>query len=246
MAGGWTLKRFWKEAVVVPSGSGFTVALDGKPIRTPGKAPLVLPTRALAQMVAEEWQSQAGEVRPVTMPATRTANSAVDTVATHRTSIVADLSGYGGTDLLCYRAEKPAELRDRQAAAWDPLLVWTEARFGAGLRVGEGIVPVWQDPASLAALAAEVERQDDFQLAAFHDLVVLSGSLVIALAVIEGVRSPEEAWRLSRIDETWQIEQWGDDEEAAVSAGAKHAAFVHAARFHALCGQANATTRPQR
>jgi chaperone required for assembly of F1-ATPase len=243
MAGGWTLKRFWKEAVVVPTDRGFAVELDGKPIRTPGKAALVLPTRALAQMVAAEWQAQEAEVRPMTMPATRTANSAIDTVGTHRASIVEDLSGYGGTDLLCYRAEKPAELRGRQAVAWDPLLIWTESRFGAGLKVGDGIVPVSQEPVALAALAAEVARLDDFQLAAFHDLVVLSGSLVIALAVIEGVRSPEEAWGLSRIDEAWQIEQWGEDEEAAESARAKHAAFVHAARFHALCGQANPTTK---
>ncbi len=243
MAGGWTLKRFWKEAVIVPLDRGFGVELDSKPIKTPGKATMILPTRALAQMVAAEWQAQEGEVRPMTMPATRTANSAIDTVGAHRASIVADLAGYGGTDLLCYRAEKPATLRDRQAVAWDPLLDWARSRFGAGLRVGDGIVPVMQDPAALDALAAEVARQDDFQLAAFHDLVVLSGSLVIALAVIEGVRSPEQAWEMSRIDETWQIEQWGEDEEASVASGAKHAAFVHAARFHALCGQANPANR---
>lgn len=246
MAGGWSLKRFWKDAVVVPEASGFGVALDGKPIRTPGKAKMILPTRALAQMVASEWQSQEGEVRPVTMPATRTANSAIDTVHNHRTGIVADLSGYGGTDLLCYRAEEPADLRHRQAAAWDPLLAWAEARFGASLRAGSGIVHVSQDMASLDALRSEVARQDDFQLAAFHDLVVLSGSLVIALAVIEGVLSPDEAWSMSRIDETWQIEHWGEDEEAATAARAKHAAFVHAAQFHALCGQANLTIETHR
>ncbi len=239
MSGGWTLKRFWKEAAVLPEDGGFKVVLDGKPIRTPGKATIVLPTRALAQLVADEWQSQEGVVRPATMPATRTVNSAIDTVVPHRASVVADLSAYGGTDLLCYRAEEPAELCNRQATAWDPLLAWADSRFGARLRVGRGIVHVAQDGSNLDALQSEVARQDAFQLAAFHDLVVLSGSLVIALAVIEGFLSPEEAWSASRIDETWQTEQWGEDEEAAVAARAKHAAFVHAARFHALCGQAN-------
>lgn len=239
MAGGWSLKRFWKEAAVVPEGGGFKVALDGKPIRTPGKAIIVLPTRALAQLVADEWKSQEGAVRPASMPATRTVNSAIDTVMTHRASIVADLSAYGGTDLLCYRAEEPAELCNRQAAAWNPLLEWADSRFGARLRVGQGVVHVAQDGVSLAALHSEVARQDAFQLAAFHDLVVLSGSLVIALAVTEGFLSPEEAWSASRIDETWQTEQWGEDEEAAATTRTKHAAFVHAARFHALCGEAN-------
>lgn len=238
MTAGWTIRRFWREARVEPVPGGFAVMLDGRQVRTPGKAGLILPTRALAQWVAEEWDAQEGEIRPATMPATRTANSAIDTVARHRADVVADLSAYGGSDLLCYRAERPPELRARQAAGWDPLLAWAAARFGAVLRAGDGVMPVRQDAEALAALGAEVARQDDFELAAFHDLVVLSGSLVIALSVVEGARSQEEAWSLSRIDESWQVEQWGEDEEAAEAERRKRADFLHAARFHALCGRA--------
>lgn len=238
MTGGWTFKRFWKDVDIAPVDGGFAVTLDGRRVRTPGKAAMVLPTRAVAQAVAAEWRAQEGVVRPAGMPATRTVNSAIDTVGVHRAAIVDDLAGYGGTDLVCYRAEEPEELRARQAAGWDPLIAWVGQRYGARLNVGTGIVPVEQPPEALAALRAEVARQGDFELAAFHDLVALSGSLVIALAVIDGARSPEEAWDLSRIDEDWQIAQWGADEDAAEMAREKRAAFVHAARFHALCGQA--------
>lgn len=244
MAGGWRVKRFWTAAGVEPVAGGHAVVLDGRPIRTPGKAPLILPTRPLAQMVAAEWDAQEGEVRPATMPATRTANTAIDTLALHREAVVADLSSYGGTDLLCYRAAVPEGLRARQTAGWDPLLAWAAARFDAALQTADALAPVTQEARALAALAREVARQSDFELAAFHDLVALSGSLVIAIAVIEGIRSPEEAWDLSRIDEAWQAEQWGEDDEAAGAARVKCAAFVHAARFHALCGQASAQSVP--
>jgi chaperone required for assembly of F1-ATPase len=240
MPGAWTVKRFWTDVTVEPQDGGFAVLLDGRPIRTPGRRQMILPTRALAQIVAAEWAAQTGEIKPVTMPATRTANSAIETVAQHRAAIVEDLAGYGGTDLICYRAAMPAGLKARQAAGWDPLLHWAGSRFGADLRTVEAISPIAQEEDALRALATEIEGQDDFQLAAFYDLVALSGSLVIALAVIEGIRSPEEAWTLSRIDEDWQIEQWGEDDEAAAVTRDKRAAFVHAARFHALCGKANA------
>jgi chaperone required for assembly of F1-ATPase len=238
MATGWTLKRFWTDVAVEARDGGFAVLLDGRMVRTPGKAPFVAPTRAIAVSAAEEWQAQTGEVRPATMPVTRTVNSAIDTLSKHRAAVVADLAGYGGTDLVCYRAEVPVDLQRRQGAGWDPLISWTGARFGAQLRTGFGVVPVMQPSEALEALAAEVARQDNFQLAAFHDLVVLSGSLVIALAVVEGRCSPEEGWALSRIDEDWQVEQWGADEEAETAAQIKRADFLHAARFHALCGKA--------
>lgn len=243
MTGGWTLKRFWKDVDVTQVEGGFAVMLDGRPVRTPGKSVAVLPTRALAQDMAGEWRAQEGVVRPSAMPTTRTVNSAIDTVRAHRAAIIDDLAGYGATDLLCYRAEGPDEFCALQAAGWDPLLDWAEMRHGARLTVGRGIVPVDQPSSALAALRAEVARQDDFQLAAFHDLVALSGSLVIALAVVDGARSPEDAWDLSRIDESWQAAQWGADEEAEAAAREKRAAFVHAARFHALCGQAIGQSR---
>jgi chaperone required for assembly of F1-ATPase len=238
MTGGWTLKRFWTDVSVEATQAGFAVTLDGRMIRTPGKAVFLVPTRALAQLVAEEWRAQQGEVRPGSMPFTRSINSAIDTLSRHREAVVADLAGYGGTDLVCYRAEVPIDLRRRQEGGWDPLVTWAAQRYGAHLRMGLGVVPITQPDDALQALAAEVARQDDYQLSAFHDLVVLSGSLVLALAVTDGFTSPTEAWDLSRIDENWQIEQWGADEEAQVLADDKRAAFLHAARFHALCGKA--------
>jgi chaperone required for assembly of F1-ATPase len=235
MTTGWTFRRFWREVAIEPMSPGFAVTLDGREIRTPGKAPFVVPSLALAQLVAEEWRAQEGEVRPASMPATRMANSAIDKVSRHHATVVADLAGYAESDLICYRAEAPLALRMRQQAEWDPLIEWVGTRFGAHLRVAIGIMPVSQAPAAVRPLAAEVARQDDFQLAALHDIVSLSGSLVIALSVIEGFRSPAEAWELSRIDETWQVEQWGEDAEAAADAHDKRTSFFHAARFHALC-----------
>ena len=235
MTTGWTLRRFWKHVAVEPTPTGFTVTLDGREIKTPGNAPFFLPNQALAQLVAEEWREQESEVRPTRMPATRAVNSAIDKVSRNRATVASDLAGYGETDLVCYRAEAPAELRMRQSAGWDPLIEWVALRFGAHLRIGNSIMPVLQAPEAIRPLAAQVARQDDFQLAALHDIVSLSGSLVIALSVIERVRSPAEAWELSRIDETWQIEQWGEDAEAAAAAHQKRTFFLQAAQFHALC-----------
>jgi chaperone required for assembly of F1-ATPase len=240
MSNPWAIKRFWAAVSVVPAGTGFAITLDNKPVRTPAKAPLVVPTRGLAQFIAAEWEAQTGKVDPGTMPATRISNSAIDKVIPQKDEVADMLAAYGGSDLLCYRADSPAALVARQSAAWDPLLDWTYARYGARLAIGPGVMPVPQDPAALELLAAEVIRQDAFQLAAFHDLVAISGSLILALAVIEGVRSPSEAWDLSRLDETWQEEHWGADDEATDAAAIKRAAFLHAARFHALTTQAPA------
>jgi chaperone required for assembly of F1-ATPase len=186
--------------------------------------------------VAAEWQAQTGTVNPATMPFTRTANSAIDTVVPQHQAVVDMLAAYGGTDLLCYRATGPAELVARQAAAWDPLLDWSATALGAPLRTTAGVMHVDQPPASLVTLTAAVDALSDFQLAAFHDLVAISGSLVLALAVTRDRLTVEEAWALSRIDEAWQIEQWGDDEEAAELAARKRADFLQADRFFALCG----------
>ncbi len=238
MSNPWAIKRFWSSVSVVPAETGYTITLDDKPVRTPAKARLIVPTRGLAQFIAAEWEAQTGKVDPATMPATRTANSAIDKVIPQKDDVAAMLAAYGGSDLLCYRADNPAALVARQSAAWDPLLDWTHARYGARLATGPGVMPVPQDAKSLELLAAEVIRQDAFQLAAFHDLVALSGSLILALSVVEGARSPSEAWDISRLDETWQEEQWGNDEEATEAAAVKRAAFLHAARFHALTTQA--------
>ena len=233
---GWAAKRFWSGARAEACDDGFTVHLDARPVRTPAKAPLVLPTLALAEAVAAEWEAQSGLVNPATMPFTRTANSAIDKVAPQFDEVVAIVAAYGGTDLLCYRAPGPEPLVARQAASWDPLLDWAATALEAPLRATSGVMHCAQPPASLAALTARVAALTPFQIAAFHDLVALSGSLVLALATTAGRLDAEAAWRLSRIDEDWQAELWGVDDEAAELAALKHAAFAQAYRFFELCG----------
>lgn len=232
----WSARRFWTTASAVPVDGGFTVHLDGRPVRTPLKSPLVLPTLALAEAVAAEWQAQDGTVKPETMPFTRMANSAVDKVKPQFVAVADMLAEYGGSDLLCYRAEGPAELVARQAEEWDPLLDWASAELGAALRTTTGVMPVTQPESSLAALRSLVHGFGAFQLAAFHDLVAITGSLVLAMAVTRGRIDVAEAWRLSRIDEDWQIALWGEDEEAAEVAARKRADLVQADRFFTLCG----------
>lgn len=230
----WKAKRFWKSADVVRAEDGFTVMLDSRPLRTPAKAPLVVPTPVMAQAVAGEWDAQDGIIDPRTMPVTRGANAAIDKVRTQRAEVIALLSEYGDSDLLCYRAAGPPALIGKQAAGWDPMLEWAAETLQAKLSVGEGVMHVAQHPDALAKLEAEVAAFDDFALAAVHDLISLSGSLVLALAVTKGAISPHEAWLVSRIDEHWQIDQWGADEDAAKAEDIKRQAFLDASRFYHL------------
>ena len=232
----WAPKRFWKQAEVVAVETGFTVSLDGRSLKTPAKGAFWVPSLALAQEVAREWQAQVEKIRPETMPFTRTANSALDKVTPQFAGVADMLAAYGGTDLLCYRATAPQELVARQAAVWDPILAWTEAHIGARLMSTSGVMPVEQAPESLTRLAKAVHAMTPFQLAAFHDLVAISGSLVVALAVINGHLTAEAAFDASRIDEQWQIDLWGVDEDAAESEALKRENLLHAARFFALCG----------
>lgn len=232
----WTPRRFWSAATVVPAEGGYTVHLDARPVRTPLKAPLLVPTLALAEAIAAEWEAQEKTVDPESMPFTRTANSAIDKVSTQFDAVADMLAEYGGSDLLCYRAAGPDELIALQADAWDSLLTWARESLGAPLQTTVGVMHVAQPAASLQALRLHVRALNPFQLAAFHDLVALSGSLVIALAVARRRIAADEAWNCSRIDENWQIALWGDDEEAAEVAARKRAAFLQADRFYGLCG----------
>lgn len=230
----WKARRFWTASGINQTDEGWEVMLDARRLMTPGKQPLVLPTRALAEAIAAEWDAQGDVIKPQEMPLTRAANSAVEKVAPQRAEVVAMLADYGGTDLLSYRATEPAELVARQAAEWDPLLDWAEARLGARLRVTAGVIPVPQDPQALAALQARLASLDLFGLTAAHDLVTLPGSLVIGLAVIEGRLDADEAHRLSRIDEDFQAERWGADEEAEEAAEGRREAILSAARLWSL------------
>lgn len=232
---GWKAKRFWKVATVAPAEGGWQVLLDERPVRTPAKALLVVPTRALAAAIAAEWDAQEGTVDPRAMPLTRAANAAIDKVSPQHAEVVAMLAAYGETDLLCHRAEGPEALVRRQAEAWDPLLAWAGRELGAPLSATAGILSVAQPAASLARLRAAIAALDAFELTAFHDLVALSGSLVIALAAERGQAGAEDLWLASRIDETWQQEMWGHDEEAEKAAELKHQDFLQAVKFLSLC-----------
>lgn len=227
----WKAKRFWKEAQVTEDEGGYGVALDGRPLKTPAKAALTVPSAAIAAEIAAEWQAQDEQIDPTAMPYTRSANAAIDKVARQHGEVADLIAAYGDSDLTCYRADAPAELVARQAEAWDPLLEWLAASHGIALAPVTGVMHRPQDPAALAAISALVHALDPFELTAFHDLVGLTGSFVLGQAVADGHIAPEQAWTLSRIDEDWQAEQWGTDEEAAAMAAVKYAAFLHAAAF---------------
>ncbi len=227
----WAAKRFWKAASVVEVDDGFGVVLDERPLRTPAKQALVLPTASLAEKIAAEWEAVAEVIDPNAMPWTRSANSAIDKIIQQRKEVEAHLISYAETDLTCYRAVGPATLIARQAATWDPLLDWASETYDVSFNVTTGVMPVAQPAATATALAQAMDEMTVFELTGFHDLVTLSGSYVIALAVIAARDSRDLLWRASRIDEDFQIEQWGEDEEAAEEATLRQLAFLHAADF---------------
>jgi chaperone required for assembly of F1-ATPase len=227
----WAARRFWTAEEVVREGQGWSVRLDGRPLRTPSKRPLVVPTEAMAAALADEWAAQSEVIDPASMPVTRAANAAIEKVAVHRNAVVDALCPYGETDLLCYRAEAPDALSFRQSEAWDPILEWAHRDLGARLVCVAGVMPHPQDAASLARLRARVAALDAFVLTGLHDLVTLSSSLIIGLAVERGRLHGAEAWRLSRIDEEYQAEQWGRDDEAERAAAIRRHAFLAAERF---------------
>ncbi|MCT4556556.1 MAG: ATPase [Pelagimonas sp.] len=229
----WAPKRFWKNTEVSEVEGGFTVTLDGRGIKTPAKTPLVVPTRALADELAREWDAQTEKVDPATMPYTRMSNSALDKVALQHTEVADMLAAYGDSDLLCYRADHPEALVERQKERWDPLLTWAAQTYDAHLAPRTGVIHAGQDETALARLNAEVHALSNCQLAAFHDLVSMTGSLVLALAATRDARPADELWSLSRLDEEWQEEQWGKDEDATETAEIKRGEFLHAhAYFH--------------
>ena len=235
MSAGWAPKRFWTNATPEPCDGGFTVHLDARLAKTPNKSPLILPTIAMARAVAAEWQDQGPKIDPATMPCTRAANSAIDKVTPQFDEVVALLAAYGGTDLLCYRGAEPS-LRNRQDAAWDPLLDWSAKFLDAPLVVTTGVIPVDQPQASLDRLTMRLSAMTPFQIVAAHDLIAITGSLVLALAVIDRFIPPDAAWTAARIDEIWQSELWGIDEDAALAEAHRKSAYLQAERFFRLCG----------
>jgi chaperone required for assembly of F1-ATPase len=234
----WALKRFWKEAKGIATDDGFAVQLDGRSVKTPAKSALVVPTQSLADEIAAEWDAQTEKVNPNTMPFTRSANAAIDKVATQHKEVADLLSEYGDSDLLCYRADTPVELVARQSAEWDPMLEWAATDLGVKLEPRIGIVHVPQDAAMLAVLRAKTHAMTAFELAAFHDLVSLSGSLILGFAGTTDKFPAAQLWDTSRLDDIWQEEQWGPDDEAQALSEVKKSAFLHAKRFFDACRQA--------
>ena len=230
----WAAKRFWTDVAVVPEGTGFGIRLDARPVKTPAKAALIVPTEQLAEAIAQEWRAVDEKIDPNVMPFTRSANAALDKVAVQFEDVATMLAAYGGSDLLCYRADSPEGLVARQTDGWSPLLDWAERRFSARLHITAGLMPISQDDAALSALSAPLFSATAFELTAIHDLVALSGSLVLALAVIDRHIDHHDAWQLSRLDEIWQAEQWGADDEAQKAEEIKRMAFCHAADFYQM------------
>jgi chaperone required for assembly of F1-ATPase len=224
-------RRFWSTTSVVAGPAGHGVRLDARPLNTPAGKPLEVPTEALAAAIAAEWAAVEERVRPERLPLTRAANVAIDRIAPTPAPVVGAIAAYGETDLLCYRAEAPEGLCRRQDAAWDPWLDWAARSLEARLIPVAGVMHRPQSPQAIARLHAAVAGCDAFRLTALHELVSISGSLVLGLAVLDGALAAERAWDLSRIDEAWQAEQWGEDAEAAATAARHRGDFLQAARL---------------
>ncbi|HEU4475501.1 MAG TPA: ATP12 family protein [Methyloceanibacter sp.] len=230
-------KRFYKAVDAENTGGGTGLALDGKPVRTRGKAPLVLPTPALAEAIAEEWRAQGERIDPQSMPLTKLANSAIDGVAGREQAVIDDILAFAASDLLCYRAEGPSGLTDAQATHWGPVLAWAREALGAPLVLSQGLLHVAQPDASLARLKQQLKGRDAFSLAALHVLTSLSGSALLALAVALGRLTPEEAWQAAHVDEDFQISQWGEDAEAKTRRENRWRDFATAARMLKLLNE---------
>ena len=225
------MKRFWTEVSVEPIDDGFTIALDGRRVKTPARAELVVPARVLADAIAEEWRTVEGEIDPRAMPLTGLANAAIDRVSPDARAFAGGLARYAEADLACYRADWPPELVERQTNAWESLLGWARRRYDVDFSTTSGLIHVPQPQATVERLAYEVSALDPFRLAGLSPLVTIGGSLVAALAVLEKAIAPDEAWDSVSIDERWQLEQWGADSEAEAALENRHRDFLAAARF---------------
>ncbi|MFK7746637.1 MAG: ATP12 family chaperone protein [Roseobacter sp.] len=224
----WKAKKFWTDVNIRAEPNGFGISLDARPVKTPAKRTLIVPSEDFAQAVAAEWAAQDEKIDPLSMPFTRSANAALDKVSIQHAEVADMLAAYGDSDLLCYRADYPQALTERQAAQWDPFLEWAAETLGARLQARSGVMHVPQDPVALQKLSQKIHAMTSFQLAGFHDLVSLSGSLILGFAATVNVQSAKAIWNISRLDEIWQAEEWGADEEADAAAEVKEHAFIHA------------------
>jgi chaperone required for assembly of F1-ATPase len=227
------MMRFYKEVAVAERDGAFAVLLDGKPIKTPLRRNLSLPTRALAEVIAEEWGAQGQQIDPLAMPLNRLANTAIDRGDLDREAITADILRYASGDLLCYRAEESA-LAELQRAAWDPILAWLEEKYGARLAATTGMVHVAQPAEALLALGRAVKTRDAWALIALHSAADATGSLALALALVDGRLDAAETFALSHLDEIYQQEKWSEDKAATERAGNLARELEDALRFSSL------------
>ncbi len=229
------MKRFYAQAAVIATDEGFAIALDDKTVRTPAGHVLTVWQAELAAAIAEEWLAQDDTIRPDSMPLCQLASTALDRVIPHRQAIIEQLLNYAKTDLLCYWADAPQDLVERQKRLWQPLIDWVTARFAVDVRVTRGVIPVAQPETTLAVLEGVLAGYDHLRLTALQSAVAAMGSLLLGLALVEDRLSPEEAFAVSQLDETYQIELWGEDAEAARSREALRKDIAAATRFLELC-----------
>lgn len=207
-------KRFYKDVSLRQGGGGWSLLLDGREVKTPGKRKLVLPTKRLGEGLADEWRAQETVIDPASMPLTRIANSAIEAVTEHMAEVAADVVAFAGSDLVCYRAAGPEALVARQSRAWEPVVAWASSALHARFALAEGVMPVKQPQAVLDQVAAAVAPLDAFKLAGLHVATTLTGSALLALAALKLRLTPQEAWAAAHVDEDYQIELWGEDAEA--------------------------------
>lgn len=227
------MKRFWKN-VTVDAERG--VRLDDRPVRTPGRVPLLLPTDMLAEAVTDEWRVVADDIDPRAMPLTGLANAAIDRIAPDPVAFAAGLAAYGESDLLCYRADSPPDLVARQAALWDPPLDWARERYDVHFEIVTGVMHRPQPAATIERLGAAIAARPAFELAPLSPIVTITGSLVLALALAERAMEAEAVWAAANLDEDWQAEQWGEDDLAVKARETRRRDFDAAARFLSLVG----------
>lgn len=228
------MKRFWKEVAVVPDDGGWGIALDARPVRTPQRAPLAVASAALAEAIAAEWREIGEAINPATMPMTGLANAAIDLAAPDVAAFAAPVAAYAQSDLLCYRDARDATLHAEQAAAWNPLLAWAEGHYGVEFALTQGVLPIDQPEATIAALQAAVRTLDPWRITALTPVVTIGGSLVVGLALVEEAFDADALWQAVSLDELYQERRWGTDSEAQKARAVKQRDWDNAVRFLGL------------
>lgn len=227
------MKRFWKDVTI---DAALGVRLDDRPVRTPGRAPLLLPTAALAEAIADEWRAVTDDIDPRAMPLTGLTNAAIDRIAPDTAGFAAGLAAYGESDLLCYRADGPPDLVARQAALWDPPLDWARERYDVHFEIVTGVIHRSQPDAMIERLGAAIAARPAFELAPLSPIVTITGSLVLGLALAERAMEADAVWAAANLDEDWQAEKWGEDDLAVKARETRRRDFDAAARFLSLVG----------